>query len=53
MERKEGATVSYAEGEEEEKQPSEVERILRETDMNNLSPMQAFMILSDLVEKVK
>ena len=53
VERKEGATVSYAEGEEEEKQPSEVERILRETDMNNLSPMQAFMILSDLVEKVK
>ena len=53
VERKEGAAVSYAEGEETEKQPSEVERILRETDMNNLSPMQAFMILSDLVEKVK
>ena len=53
VERKEGATVKYAESEPEEKQPSEIEKILRETDMNNLSPMQAFMILSDLVEKVK
>ena len=54
VEKKEGVTVKYAEGEEEEQSsPSEVERILRETDMNNLSPMQAFMILSDLVEKVK
>ena len=31
----------------------EVERILKEIDLNNLSPMQALMVLSDLVEKVK
>lgn len=30
---------------------SEVERIIKELDLNNLSPMQAFMILSDLHEK--
>ncbi len=34
-------------------EPSEVEKILAETDMNGLSPMQAFMLLGDLVEKVK
>ena len=34
-------------------QPSEVERILKDVDLNNLSPMQAFMLISDLVEKVK
>ena len=32
---------------------SEVEKILKEIDMNNMSPMQAFMVLGDLVEKVK
>lgn len=32
---------------------SEVENILSETDMNNLTPMQAFNLLADLVEKVK
>ncbi|MBD5584251.1 MAG: DNA mismatch repair protein MutS [Clostridia bacterium] len=32
---------------------SEVEKILKEVDMNNLSPMQAFMLVGDLVEKVK
>ena len=32
---------------------SEAERILSEIDMNTLSPMQAFSLLSDLVEKVK
>ncbi len=37
----------------EEKQLSEVEKILSELDLNNVSPMQAFMVLSDLVEKVK
>ncbi|MDE6598027.1 MAG: DNA mismatch repair protein MutS [Clostridia bacterium] len=38
----------------EEEQPrSEVEKILSELDMNSVSPMQAFMLLSDLVEKVK
>ena len=41
------------ESESEEKQMSEVEKILSEIDLNNLSPMQAFMVLSDLVEKVK
>ena len=43
---------------EEQKEPteeniSEVERILKDIDMNNLSPMQAFMLVGDLVEKVK
>lgn len=37
----------------EEKQLSEVEKILSEVDMDSISPMQAFLILSDLVEKVK
>ena len=32
---------------------SEVERILKDVDINNMSPMQAFIVLSDLVEKVK
>lgn len=32
---------------------SEVESILSETDINNLTPMQAFNLLADLVEKVK
>ena len=31
---------------------TEVEKILAETDMNTLSPMQAFMLLSDLKEKL-
>ena len=35
------------------RETSEAERILKELDMNNMSPMQAFMVLSDLVEKVK
>ena len=34
-------------------QQSEAERILSEIDMNHLTPMQAFNILSDLVEKVR
>ncbi|MCD8201122.1 MAG: DNA mismatch repair protein MutS [Clostridia bacterium] len=34
-------------------QLSETEKILSELDMDSVSPMQAFMILSDLVEKVK
>lgn len=37
----------------EEKPVSEAERILAQTDMNNMTPMQAFNLLSDLVEKVK
>lgn len=32
---------------------SEVERIVKDVDLNNLSPMQAFNILVDLQEKVK
>ncbi len=38
---------------EQSKQSSEIEQILKELDLNNLSPMQAFMILGDLKEKVK
>lgn len=37
----------------EEKQLSEVERILSELDLNTMSPMQAFMLLGDLKEKVE
>jgi DNA mismatch repair protein MutS len=37
----------------DEKPVSEVERILKDLDINNLSPVQAFMILTDLAEKVK
>lgn len=50
-----GDVVSAAVEEESPAQPacSEVETILKELDINNLSPMQAFMVLSDLVEKVK
>ena len=54
VEKKEGVAVKYIEeGDSEQPEPSEVERILRETDINTLSPMQAFLILSDLVEKVR
>ena len=38
--------------EENEVPRSEVETILSEVDLNTLSPMQAFMLLGDLVEKV-
>ena len=38
--------------EEEKRQLSEVEKILAETDMNTLSPMQAFMLLGDLKDKI-
>lgn len=43
-------------GDEKKPEPvkvSEVERILADLNVNNLSPIQALMILSDLVEKVK
>ena len=43
----------YTQQEVEERQPSEVEKILRDLDLNSVSPMQALLILSDLVEKVK
>ncbi len=36
----------------EEKQLTEVERILSEVDLNTMSPMQAFMLVSDLKDKV-
>ncbi len=39
--------------EQQNQQQSEVERILSQTDINALSPMQAFMLLGDLIEKVK
>lgn len=39
--------------EEASSEPSEVENILKDVDLDNLSPMQAFMLVSDLVEKVK
>ena len=37
----------------EEKQLSEVERIISEIDINTLSPMQAFLLLSDLKDKLQ
>ena len=37
----------------EEKQLSEVERIIAEIDINTLSPMQAFLLLSDLKDKLQ
>jgi DNA mismatch repair protein MutS len=36
-----------------EKQLSEVERIVKDIDLNNLSPMQAFNLIVDLKEKVE
>lgn len=45
---------SESEHEDELSKPvSEIERILSEVDMNSMSPMQAFLFLGDLVEKVK
>ena len=38
---------------EQPREDSEIVKILKEVDMNNMSPMQAFMVLGDLVEKVK
>ena len=32
---------------------TEIERIIMDTDLDNLSPMQAFLLVSDLKEKVK
>lgn len=40
------------ETEEKPEKRSEVEKILSEVDLNNLSPMQAFLLVGDLVEKV-
>ncbi len=44
---------SYTEEPSAVAEQSEVEKILRDVDMNNLSPMQAFMLVGDLVEKVR
>ena len=40
------------EEEAEEKTLTEVERIISEIDINTLSPMQAFLLLSDLKDKL-
>jgi DNA mismatch repair protein mutS len=50
-----GHILSAEETEEEphERTLSEAEKILAETDLNTLSPMQALLLLSDLKEKVK
>ncbi len=39
--------------EKEERAFTEVEKILKDTDINTLSPMQAFMLVSDLKEKLE
>ncbi len=44
--------LSAAQEETEEREYTEVERILLDTDLNTLSPMQAFMLLNDLKDKV-
>lgn len=46
-------SAEYADDSEEEKQDSEIEKILKDLDLNNMSPMQAFIVLSDLKDKVK
>ncbi len=45
--------IEYEEEVSEEKQLSEVERIISEIDINTLSPMQAFLLLSDLKDKLQ
>ncbi len=44
--------LDIAEEEEETRQYTEVEKILLDTDLNTLSPMQAFMLLNDLKDKL-
>ncbi|MBE7088225.1 MAG: DNA mismatch repair protein MutS [Clostridiales bacterium] len=54
LKRVERGDINFAPVEEQvEQKLSEVEKILSEVDLNNLSPMQAFLLLSDLVDKVK
>lgn len=48
-----GGVPESVEEETEKVTESEAERILKEINLNEVSPMQAFMILSDLVDKVK
>ena len=46
--------IDFPEAEEErEREFTEVERILRDTDINTLSPMQALMMLGELKEKLE
>ena len=53
LKRVESGDINFTpEVKEEEQKLSEVEKILSEVDLNNLSPMQAFLLLSDLVDKV-
>ncbi len=53
LEKKNGKKVAVQQIEEEKVVKSEVERIIADLDMNNLSPMQAFAILADLKEKLQ
>ena len=46
-------TSFQGEYEEFQNEISEVERIIKDIDVNNLSPLQAFNILTDLQEKIK
>lgn len=46
-------TYSMQSDEPQEKSLSEIEKILLDTDTDNLSPMQAFLLVCDLAEKVK
>ena len=46
-------TSFQGEYEEVQNEISEVERIIKDIDVNNLSPLQAFNILTDLQEKIK
>ena len=45
--------MDQIEEEKETRQLTEVERLIAEVDINTLSPMQAFMLLSDLKEKLE
>ncbi len=44
--------LDIAEEDEETRQYTEVEKILLDTDLNTLSPMQAFMLLNDLKDRL-
>ncbi len=44
--------INTVEEEKEEKVLTEVEKIILDTDLNTLSPMQAFMLLNDLKERL-
>ena len=45
--------IEQIEEEEETRQLTEVEKLLAEVDVNTLSPMQAFMLVCDLKEKLE